>query len=61
MVELQILGHLFLYVFCLIGVANITRASTSGSSDEFFPLTALIIFVPLEIIYWICHWIFVGF
>ena len=56
MVELQILGHLILFAICML-----IPAALAKEGAEFYELIAavFILFVPLEIIYWICHWIFV--
>ena len=61
MVELQILGHLILFAICLlITMVYFSRDENIDSPFELLPF-ALVLFVPLEIIYLGLHWYFVGF
>jgi len=71
MVELQILGHLILFAICLL-IPSVVFPNPKNPEEFHEPLQykvmkfgydsipfALFVFVPLEIIYWICHWYFV--
>ena len=62
MVELQILGHLILYVLCMIVFGIKYRKEHDIAPNDTAPIwffNAVFLFIPLEIIYWICHSIFV--
>ena len=55
-----ILGHMILYVMCMLLVSILLKGEMYG--EDFYvtlPFRALGYFIPLQIIYWILHWIFV--
>ena len=57
MVEFQILGHLILYVLCVI--VFVVKYHKEEDIGPTCVLYALSLFSPLEIIYWVLHWYFV--
>ena len=52
-----ILGHIVLYAICMAGcIASADRKT--GRSYLSAPFFALLFFIPLEIIYWMLHFVF---
>ena len=60
MVELQILGHLILFVLCVLTVVVAQSKTLNYVHPDAIRSAFLMGFVPLEIIYWGLHWYFVG-
>lgn len=55
--QLFILGHMILYGICVVAVVSPLVAE--GCSPVEPPGYALLYFIPLEIIYWVLHWLLV--
>ena len=52
-----ILGHMILYVMCMILFSRLLE--DDFDKDDMLlvlPLITLMYFIPLEIIYWVLHW-----
>ncbi len=54
--QLFILGHVILIAICLNIILNLDGREASFSELVF---VFFLYFIPLEIIYWVLHWIFV--
>ena len=69
--ELQIILHILLYAVCVlvgqihnlnIDLLNIGKKKIERLDDypsfQYVQLMGLVLFIPLEIVYWILYWIF---
>jgi len=52
-----ILGHVILLAICVSAGASL--GGDSLDAFDWFLLSFFVLFIPLEIIYWVLHWFFV--
>ena len=52
-----ILGHVILFGICMTSLS--AMAADDGHHAFELPFLALLYFIPLEIIYWVLHWLLV--